>query len=693
MWDIIKYVAETSDKAGVIGFDFRVAPDGLFEFFPKNSKTNAVNLFEKIETSEYRKDISRVRNRIKIFGEATKSYPLDKDGFTEILHSSYGDWTAENGRGLPLPPEHGSIAQDSSIAKFGTSSIKCHILDWDGGVITFTLKDGFEVDCNRFPSLFFNLRLQPSWSSIGIVILLDVNGKYVRKNYNVTPDDQWKNCQIDVGAAHSDEWDTDILQEGFDWTKIKKVRFGRAFPMGTEMQPVHGWGDFWLDGLYFGGARYVALQENVASANAYGLREYVEIDEELWSDNECNLRAKALLAYLKDPAEYLTIVSTVVDYGTTPILAGDKMRIVLPAEGVNADFRVEYAEYHYLSDAQQLEIQLELGKEPPQIADYLYGLRTFTVNVEKLARTKRGGKGAAASGVSGGGGGGTIGYNGVGMLEVHCAIPTYDFEALEPYLWGFNESGEWTPDALTLPLGTSVIRFKDETTLNWLELGLIIAGQDDPGPMLWLSQALAVKKDFACGGMLTSFQGALFLGSGLQAQTDMPQIVLAHSEAAYGNRDTLEVWRFGKPGLAKVKCEQLLVNSIKKVNGADFADFLIPDEYGYVTVSGIRFGQGWGDIYRASFGGDNIIVISGLGLGLDGYLNCKSISLNPPAGRPALASDSSALVCTGINADLLDGYHASSFLGNTANVAVAKVGGGTRTLQFSNGRYMSYSDS
>ena len=323
---------------------------------------------------------------------------------------------------------------------------------------------------------------------------------------------------------------------------------------------------------------------------------------------------------------------------------------------------------------------------------------------------------------------------------------------------------------MTLPLGTSTIRFKDETSLNWLELGLIIAGQDDLGPVFWVSQHLVVKKDFACGGMLTSFQGALFLGSGLQAEADMPQIILAHSEAAYGSRDTLEVWRFGKPGLAKVKCEQLLVNSIKKVNGEDFADFLIPDAYGYVTISGIHFGEGWGDIYRStldeeniivisglglgldgylncksislnppagtpalasdssalvcpginadlldghhaeafavldaygyaslagirfgagwgeiyrsSFGGDNILVVSGMGLGLDGYLNCKSISLNPPAGRPALASNSSALVCTGINADMLDGYHASAFLGTTASVALAKVGGGTRTVAF-----------
>ncbi|MGD6807552.1 MAG: hypothetical protein ACQCN4_11405 [Candidatus Bathyarchaeia archaeon] len=665
LWDIVKYIAETSDKAGVIGFDFRVAPDGLFEFFPKNSKAHSISLAEKIEVSEYRKDVARVRNRIKIFGEATKSYPLDKDGFTEILHPSYGDWAFESGNGQPVPsPGVGEIAQDSTVARMGTSSVKVHIENFWGGGCSFTFKDGCEVDFNKYPILFCYQKVQSTWSSEGAVVVTDVNGKYIKKNFNITPDDKWKSYKIGGGAANSDEWD--IIQDGFDWTKIKKILFHRIFPAGPNGFAANGWGDWWLDGLYFGGCRYSAMREDASSAGSFGLREYVETDEELWSDTECDLRAKALLSYLKSPAEYLTVNSTVLDYGVWPIQGGDKVHVLLPVEGVDADFRVEYAEYRYVADSQELKVTLELGKEPPQIADYLYGLRTFTVNVEKLARTKRGSKGGATVGLShGNGSGGTVGYNGVGVLEIRCEVPSYLFSALEPYLWGFDESGAWTPDALSLPLGTSVIRLKDELSLNWLELGLIIAGQDDLGPMLWVSQALTVKKDFACGGMITSFQGALFLGSGLQAETDMPQIILAHSEAAYGNKDTLEVWRFGKPGLAKVKCEELLVNSIKKVNGAAFSDFLIPDAYGYVTISGIHFGSSgshsWGDIYRSTVNGDDIIVVSGLGLGLDGYLNVKSISLNPPSGKPALASDSSTLVCTGINADLIDGHHASDF--------------------------------
>ena len=52
VWDIIKYIAESSDKQGIIGFDFRVAPDGRFEFFPRNSKTSNVDLGDRLEVVE-----------------------------------------------------------------------------------------------------------------------------------------------------------------------------------------------------------------------------------------------------------------------------------------------------------------------------------------------------------------------------------------------------------------------------------------------------------------------------------------------------------------------------------------------------------------------------------------------------------------------------------------------------------------
>jgi hypothetical protein len=93
IWDIIRYIAGSADKSGVIGFDFRVAPDGKFEFFPRNSKTSPVSLSELIEEYEYRKDIGRIRNKIYVYGAAEKKQPSDvnEDGWTESTSGWYSN--------------------------------------------------------------------------------------------------------------------------------------------------------------------------------------------------------------------------------------------------------------------------------------------------------------------------------------------------------------------------------------------------------------------------------------------------------------------------------------------------------------------------------------------------------------------------------------------------------------------------
>jgi len=189
---------------------------------------------------------------------------------------------------------------------------------------------------------------------------------------------EWFQRDFKVGVGNADVWD---VESGFDWTQIKIIRFDCWFT-GT------GTGSFWVDGLFFGGRRYSSTQEDSGSQSLYGLRELVEVDEELYSDNECMLRAKAILAQLKDPREYLTIRSTVIDYGTTPLLPGDKIHVTLPNENVDADFRILSVEYLVDAKTQTLEITLELGREMPLLADYLYALRSKSDHMSrhKIAR-------------------------------------------------------------------------------------------------------------------------------------------------------------------------------------------------------------------------------------------------------------------------------------------------------------------
>ncbi len=390
LWDIIKYVAESSDKNGIVGYDFRLAPDGKFEFFPKTSKPNQTSLADKIELSEYRRYISRVRNKIMIYGIADKSVPADKDAWTESLAPADGQWIAGAG----------TLSADSVFRSRGNASIKLYAQNNYYGSAFFTLNSGKEVNCNLYPILDVLLFLDKTFDGTALVVLFDSTSRNATKNLTVGPG-EWRLTELGVGTANQASWES--VQAGFDWTHVKQVGIACNFAgVGT--------GAFWVDGLYFGGRRYAAVQEDTASQAAYGLREYAETDEELWSDNECDLRAKALLTYLKDPAEYLTCKSTVIDYDTAPLLAGDTVHVTLPNENVDSDFRVENVEYHFTAADQTLETTLELGKEPPQLADYLYGLRTFTVNVEKLSRTKLGKKGIPATMQSGSAGSHHIGH-------------------------------------------------------------------------------------------------------------------------------------------------------------------------------------------------------------------------------------------------------------------------------------------
>jgi len=389
VFDILKYIAESSDKAGVIGYDFRVAPDGKFEFFPKNSKTSPVSLSEKIEVSQYRKDIHRVRNKIMIYGLADKSVPADKDAWTESLTPADGVWSAAAG----------DVSLDTTFKAKGSASIKVHSVSmyWVGAI--FTLNAGKEVNSNLYPILSFLAYLEKSYNGNVSVILYDPTDKMASKNITIAPG-KWRKTDLKAGLANEVEW-TDV-DTGFDWSNIKKVRIDGWFS-GV------GSGDFWIDQLYFGGRRYSATREDATSQSNHGLRELVEVDEELVSDNECDLRAKALLDYFKNPAEYLRLQTTILDYGTTPLLAADKIHVTLPNENVNGDFHIESVEYSVDAKTQTLGLVLELGKVPPFLADYLYGMRATTVTVEKLARTKLG-KGAIPTALGGGLGAHHVGH-------------------------------------------------------------------------------------------------------------------------------------------------------------------------------------------------------------------------------------------------------------------------------------------
>ncbi|MCW4029500.1 MAG: hypothetical protein NWE92_07625 [Candidatus Bathyarchaeota archaeon] len=365
--DILQAIADSSDKQGTIGYDFRVAPDGKFEFFPKNTKTSNVSLSERIESSEYTKDILRVRNRASVYGAADKSVPADKDAWTESLTPADGAWTATSG----------TLSLDSASKVKGTYSIKTSATNLYYAACQLTLDSGKEVDADLYPTLNLWLNRDASFNGNITLTLYDSDGFSAVHEISVG-DEKWFQTKISVGAQNADLWQ---IVSQFNWGKVKQVRVTCWFSNV-------GSGNFWVDGLFFGGRQYSSIQDDAASQSNIGLRELVEVNEELGSDVECESHAKALLANLKDPNETLTIQSSVLDYGYTPVLSGDQIHITLPNEAINSAFRVECAEYKVDAKTQTLQVTLCLGREKPLLADYVYALRSRTDRLSRIKTAK-----------------------------------------------------------------------------------------------------------------------------------------------------------------------------------------------------------------------------------------------------------------------------------------------------------------
>jgi hypothetical protein len=368
VFDILRNVADTADDNGVIGYDFRVAPDAKFEFFPRNTKPNSISLAERIEQSEYSLDVHRVRNRAVVYGAADKSTPADKDAWTESLTPTGCSWSATSG----------VVSLDTTVKAKGSASIKTYAQNLYYASCLFTLNTGNEVDADLYPTLNLWLNREATFNGNTTIILFDADNRSAGHELTIGYD-KWFQTQVPIGSANADAWQVDA---GFNWAHVKYVRVVSWFDAA-------GTGSFWVDGLFFGGQRYNAVEEDAGSQSSYGLRELAEVDEELWSDDECASHAKALLANLKQPAEALTLRTTVLDYGTSLILPGDTVHVTLPNENVNGDFRVATAEYNVDARTQTLEISLELGREPPQLADYVFALRSKLDHVSRYKTARR----------------------------------------------------------------------------------------------------------------------------------------------------------------------------------------------------------------------------------------------------------------------------------------------------------------
>jgi len=350
-WEIVKYVAETAKNiSNVIGYDFK-CEEGDLKFFPKSKYASAVSLDGIITLCEHESAIERVRNKVYVYGEASKPYPLDKDSWTESLTPSDGAWSSGTGTG--------SVSLDSTEKIVGNYCIKHATTTPDYyGRAVFALNAGKEINSNVYPSVNFQIKEESAFSGEVTLILEDINGNWAAKEYRIGNNKKWHFESFMCGQKHEDEWSGSNISN-FNWEKIKKLLFDAHFS-GT------GTGAFWIDNLYFSHCRWSAMAEDSTSQSKYGVRELAVVDETLVSDDACAKVANAELKYREDPAESLRV--TVL--GDPRIVAGETIHVTSPNENIDADYRIQAVD-HFMDDEGEFETSLTLIAEPPRIAEIL----------------------------------------------------------------------------------------------------------------------------------------------------------------------------------------------------------------------------------------------------------------------------------------------------------------------------------
>lgn len=382
--DVLKFIAKASDKSGVIGYDWRLEYDGKFAFFPQNTKSSLVSLTDAIERAKYAKDIQRIRNRITVYGTRGKCYPQDHDQYTEQNDS---ETPGADGWGLD------GTRSWNADALVGNESMQVAITGVSSFYVQNTLPDVESIDCSAYKNKSYNnlhvaIKIVSAPNPDGETIIQvrvdapDAANCFTYwlttlKYLEIPREGEWFEHDIPLGSV-TERW---TKSGNADWSNVQKITF---YIWGINT------GDFTVrfDNFYFSGMRFHHTEEDPTSIKYP--RDIVEVDEELYSDGECELHAKALLAYLKEPREAIEIISSILDYGSDRLQAGDKIPVVLPNENVNSTFRIDSVDLFARARDQSLTIILHLGKQKPLLADYLYGLKSEGTTLEKVARTKSG---------------------------------------------------------------------------------------------------------------------------------------------------------------------------------------------------------------------------------------------------------------------------------------------------------------
>jgi len=119
VFDIIKFITDTADTGGTIGYDSRIEYDGKYAWLPRGHVTESnFDLTAEVQLERFLDDATRIRNKITVFGKADKPYPLDADGqaYSDAYTETYSQSLVKVEVNVAAAQADVEVAEDASDA-------------------------------------------------------------------------------------------------------------------------------------------------------------------------------------------------------------------------------------------------------------------------------------------------------------------------------------------------------------------------------------------------------------------------------------------------------------------------------------------------------------------------------------------------------------------------------------------------
>jgi hypothetical protein len=351
-WNVIREVADACQTSGgAVGFDGYVDAAGNLRIFPRGANNSTVDLTDKIIRYKVEYDTYRVKNKIKVYGKATKTIPANRDDWSD----STTNWTGDNIT---------AYANDKVLGNYS-------IFFWSTGTSAYAQRTIPTINC-LFPHQprTFNFSITghycPYLTNLKIILLAPNISNYFfqnKKYTNPNPYFPWEHLSFKLGPTEEGSGDDNKWGKvgSPSWSNIQGLRFELTFSSGsTGGQGVD------IDAIYFGEAAYSATAEDSTSQSLYGVRmPEPTVDDSLQSDDDCAKKAQSLLAYYKDKVTTLTVET----FGNNAFKPGDMQNITLNNDNISGSFRILEIT-HTLQDV-FWKTDLLMSNEPIMI-DYIF---------------------------------------------------------------------------------------------------------------------------------------------------------------------------------------------------------------------------------------------------------------------------------------------------------------------------------